>query len=380
MYLIALRMLFGDRGKYLGLVLGVAFTTLLVNQQVGILLGLLDRAGSAVTDAAEADIWVMDPGVTTLDIVLPMRDTELPRVRGVEGVAWAVPLFRGGGTVRTPAGTVEATTVYGVDDSALVGVPQVTLAGRLEDLRRADAVAVDADGYRRIWPGRPYEVGQAFELNDCRAVVAAVVQASPSFASGPIVYTRYSQALQYTNNGRNQLSFILAKSEPGRDPDAVATAITARTGLRAAPTAAFKQDNVQFVIKNTGIPTSFATVVALGVIVGVCVVGLLTNLFVLENLKQFAALKAIGVRNRRIVGMVLVQAAAAGLVGWALGLGAAAAFFQFAGQGDPNFRGFTLPWFVAAGSAVLAAGIMTTAAAVGLRRVLFVDPAVVFRG
>ncbi len=71
--------------------------------------------------------------------------------------------------------------------------------------------------------------------------------------------------------------------------------------VRAAPTAAFKRDNVRFVVENTGIPTSFATVVALGVIVGVCVVGLLTNLFVLENLKQFAALKAkaaSGMRSR----------------------------------------------------------------------------------
>jgi putative ABC transport system permease protein len=379
-YLIALKMLFGDRSKYLGLVLGVAFTTLLVNQQVGILLGLLDRAGSAVSDASEADIWVMDPGVKTLDIVFPLRDTELPRVRSVAGVAWAVPLFKGGGTVRTPTGTVEATVVYGVDDSSLVGTPQTVIAGRLGDLRRVDAVALDVDGFRRIWPGQPYEAGRTFELNDRRAVVVAVVEASPSFASGPVVYTRYSQALQFTNNGRNQLSFILVKAEAGRDLSTVATAITFRTGLKASPATLFKKDNVQFVIDNTGIPTSFATVVALGVIVGVSVVGLLTNLFVLENLKQFAALKAIGVRNHRLVGMVLAQAATAGGVGWALGLGAAAAFFQFAGQGDPNFRGFILPWFVAAASAALAASIMVVAAAVGLRRVLFVDPAVVFRG
>lgn len=373
-------MLFGDPVKYFGLVLGVAFTTLLVNQQIGILLGLLDRAGSAVDDVSEADIWVMAQGVRTLDIVLPLRDTELQRVRGVIGVEWAVPLFRGGGIVRTPAGAVESTVIYGVDDVSLIGVPQATVAGRLADLRRPDSVAIDADGYRRVWPGQPYAVGQTFELNDRRAVVVAVVQASPSFASGPVVYTRYSQALQYTNNGRNQLSFILAKAEAGCEPAGVCSEVMARTGLKAMRSSDFKAANVQFVVENTGIPTSFATVVALGVIVGIAVVGLLSNLYVLENLKQFATLKAMGVRNHRIVGMVFAQAAAAGTVGWALGLGAAAAFFQFAGEGDPNFRGFSLPWTVAAASAVLAATIMMFAVAVGLRRVLFVDPAIVFRG
>ncbi len=63
MFLIALKMLFHDRAKYLGLVIGVAFSTLLINQQMGIFLGLLSRAGAIITDIPEADIWVMDPGV-----------------------------------------------------------------------------------------------------------------------------------------------------------------------------------------------------------------------------------------------------------------------------------------------------------------------------
>lgn len=380
MYSVALKMLFGDRAKYLGLVLGVAFTTLLINQQVGVLIGLLNRAGSTVGDVTEVDIWVMDPGVKTVDVVFPLRDSELPRVRGVPGVAWAVPFFRGGGTVRTSSGTVEGTVVLGVEDATLVGVPQRTLAGRVEDLRQTDAVALDPDGYRRIWPGEPYEVGRVVELNDRRAVVVAVVESSPTFVSGPLVFTRYSQALQFTNNGRNQLSFVLAKVSPGYDADAVAETITERTGLKARPSAQFRWENIAYIIGNTGIPISFGTVVMLGIIVGVAVVGLLSNLFVVENLKQFAALKAIGVKNFRLVLMVLLQAGTAGTVGWALGLGAAAAFFQFAGQNDPNFRGFYLPWYVAAGSGALAAGIMIISTGFSLRRVLFIDPAIVFRG
>ncbi len=89
MYRIALKMLFHDRAKFIGLILGVAFSILLINQQVGIFLGLLSRAGAIVDDVPEADIWVMDPGVKNLDTIFPMRDTELGRVRGVEGVEWA---------------------------------------------------------------------------------------------------------------------------------------------------------------------------------------------------------------------------------------------------------------------------------------------------
>lgn len=379
MHVVALRMLFGDPTKYLGLVLGVAFTTLLVNQQVGLLLGLLGRAGSAVEDASEVDLWVMDPGVSTLDLAYPLRDTELPRLRAIPGVLWAAPLFRGGAAVRNDTGGIESTLVFGVDDVSLVGIPQTLLAGNLADLRQPQAVALDGDGYRRIWPGEPYRVGRILELNDRRAEVVAIVKALPSFASGPVIYTRYTQALQYTNNGRNQLSFVLIKLAPGADAEVVASRIEQSLNLKARTREQFRQDNIQFVINNTGIPTSFATVVALGVIVGLAIVGLLTNLFVLENLKQFATLKAIGIRNSRLLGMVLLQVFTAGSVGWVLGLVGAAAFFAFAGQGDPNFRGFFLPWYVAAASAILAALIILLAATLSLRRVLMVDPATVFR-
>ncbi|HBE71488.1 MAG TPA: ABC transporter permease [Planctomycetaceae bacterium] len=377
---IALKMLFGDSTKYLGLVLGVAFTTLLVNQQLGIFLGLLSRSGSAISDAVEVDIWVMDPGVETLDVVLPLRETELYRVRGVNGVKWAVPFFRGAGTVRTIDGDVEATTVYGVDDVSLIGVPQGIVVGDIRNLRRPNAVVVDEDGFRRIFPSKEFQTGLEFELNDRRAIVVAVVKASPSFSSGPVLYTRYSEALLFTNNGRNQLSFILAKSDGSRNMLKLRNDICQQIGLKAVTSNEFKRANVQFVIDNTGIPTSFGTVVALGAIVGVCVVGLLTNLFVIENLRQFASLKAIGVRNSRIIKMVFVQTGTAGIVGWAIGLGGAAAFFQFAGQGDPSFRGFYLPWYVATGSAALAFFIMLVASIIGLRRLLFIDPAIVFRG
>ena len=88
MFSIALKMLFHDRAKYLGLVLGVAFSTLLINQQLGIFIGLITRAGAVIVDVPQADVWVMDPGVKNLDTIFPLRDTELGRVRGVPGVAW----------------------------------------------------------------------------------------------------------------------------------------------------------------------------------------------------------------------------------------------------------------------------------------------------
>jgi len=379
MFSIAMKMLFHDRAKFIGLVLGVAFSTLLINQQLGIFIGLISRAGAVVVDVPEADIWVMDPGVKNLDTIFPLRDTELGRVRGVPGVAWAVPLFKSNVTIRTGNGELEASLLIGVDDTTLIGLPPQVIMGNIDELRRPDAVAVSEEGFKKVWRNQPVALGKVAELNDRRAVVVAIVKDSPKFTSSITFFTRYSQALQYTNNGRNQMSFIVAKAAQDQTPEQVSENIKVRTGLQAMSSPAFRWKAIEYVIQNTGIPISIGTVVALGILVGIAVVGLMFNLFVLENLKQFAVLKAIGTNNWRLIGMVFLQAIVVGFVGFSLGLFGATMFFETVGK-SPTFQGFFLPWYVAAGSGGVAAAIIVLAALFAMRRVLFVDPAIVFRG
>ena len=100
---VALKMLFGDRAKLLGLVFGMAFSTLLVTQQAAMFVGIMARTANQINVTREPDIWVMDNQVEYVDTAKPLRDTELARVRGVPGVAWAVPFFRGQAVITTPA-------------------------------------------------------------------------------------------------------------------------------------------------------------------------------------------------------------------------------------------------------------------------------------
>lgn len=378
---IALKMLFGDTAKLLGLVFGMAFSTLLITQQASMFVGLMSRTANQISETLEPDIWVMDPAVQYVDTVRPMRDTELPRVRGVPGVEWAVPYFRGQAVITTPTGPLQNGFIYGLDDATLVGLPRDFALGSAEGLRGPDAIAIDLSGYKKLWPGEPLVLGRELELNDRRAVVAAIVRSLPPFQTQPLVYTRYSQALTYTNNGRNQLSYVLVKTAPGLTPAEVADEITRRTGLKAMTADKFRWATMGYYLRATGIPINFGTVVALGVIVGVAVVGLTFHMFVVENLKQYAALKAMGVTNGRLLGMVLLQASVIGAIGYALGLALTALFFELATSSPTSFfRGFYLPWQIALGVAGIAILIMLVTALLSLRRVLVVDPAIVFRG
>ena len=376
---IAIRMLTGDTAKFFGLVFGVAFSTLLIAQQLTIFVNLLERGAAQVRNVPSADVWVMDPSSRTAEVTVPMPSTDLFRVRGVAGVSWAVPLIIANAVVRTAEGKVEGVSVIGVDDSTLIGLPRTMLLGARDDLVAPDAIFIDGVGARKLFPDRPDPLGIRLELNDRRAIVRGTVDANPSFTSGVLLYTRYSNALNFVPGTRNRMSFVLARAADGTDPGALAARIERDTGLKAQTSPEFARDGVDFIIENTGIPINFGITVALGFIVGVAIVGLTFSLFIRDNIKQFGALKAIGVTNGKLRAMVGAQAGTVGFIGYGIGVLLAAMFIFFGSAGADEFKGFYTPWQIPAATAGVVAVMILLTGFLSLRTVLKTDPAEVFR-
>jgi putative ABC transport system permease protein len=376
---IALRMLTGDRQKFIGLIFGIAFSTLLITQQLTIFVNLISRGASAVYNVGTVDLWAMDPASRTTDVSFPLPSTALDKVRSVKGVEWAVPYLQSAATIRTPEGDLEGVTLIGVDDSTLIGLPRKMVKGDETALYEPDAIFVDDVGAERLFPQGVDPIGRVLELNDKRAVIRGVVDTTPSFTSQVLLYTRYSNALSYVPGTRNRLSFVIARTARGEAAKSVATRISGQTGLKVRTRDEFAADGRNFIIENTGIPVNFGITVALGFIVGVAIVGLTLSLFIRDNIKQFGALKAIGVTNNKIRLMVAVQAGLVGLVGYAIGVMGAVAFVNgFAASGG-FFKGFYTPWQIPLMTAVVTVVILTLTGLLALRTVLKTEPASVFR-
>jgi putative ABC transport system permease protein len=376
---IALKMLTGDRSKYYGLVFGVTFATLLMAQQTSIFMGIMGRTASQIIDVRDADIWVMDNKVRYIDEVPGLPDTALERVRGVAGVEWAVRLYKGQVRARLPDGNFRTVILFGLDDTSLVGAPQEMIAGQVSDLRRPDAVIIDKAGYEYLWPNEPYRLGRTFEMNDHRAVLVGVCKVSPPFTTLPVIYTRYSQTTWYVPRERDTMSFVLVRPKPGVSPDEACQRIHEQTGLLALTQRQFFWKTIFYFLSSTGIPVNFGITISLGFLIGVAIAGQTFYLFTIENLKQFGALKAMGLSNRRIVGMILLQAVVVGLLGYGIGIGLAALFFESTGH-ITHLAGLHLYWQVMAGSGAAVLLIIVMASLLSIRRVLVLEPAVVFRG
>lgn len=375
---IAIRMLTGDRQKFFGILFGIAFSTLLITQQLTIFVNLLERGASGVYNVSSADIWVMDPVSRTTDVSFPMPATALDRVRSVPGVAWAVPHLRANASVRTGDGDLEGVTIIGVDDATLIGLPRNMAVGDRHALEQPASVIIDDVGATRMFPAGVSPIGERLELNDQRAIIRGVADAIPSFTSQVTLYTTYSQALTFVPGTRNRLTFVLVRSEPGIAPSVLADRITRQTGLRARPRDDFARDGVNFIVENTGIPFNFGITVVLGFVVGVAIVGLTFSLFIRDNIKQFGALKAIGVHNGKLTRMVAVQAGMVGLIGYGLGV-LGTVVFIWAFSSNPTFKGFYIPWQVPLLSLAAVTIIIAFSGWLALRKVLNTEPAAVFR-
>jgi len=390
---VALKMLMGDRAKYLGIIMGLTFASLLITQQASIFVGLMTRTFGFVSDTGLPDVWIMDEKVQFIDDIKPMQDTMLLRARGVEGVQWAVPLYKGILRARLPNGLFQNCNVIGLDDATLVGGPPYMVEGKLSDLRRAESVIVDEAGAtgklaRPPLPGPdgkidpkakpiPLKVCETLELNDKRAVVVGICRVSRTFQSQPVIYTTYSRAVQFAPRERKLLSFIVAKAAPGVDPKELAARIKRETGLAAFTNSEFSWKTVTYFMKYTGIPINFGIAVVLGFLVGTAIAGQTFYNFTHDNIKQFGALKAMGASNWRLLRMILLQSVMVGLIGYGLGVGLASLFGQLSGRSELAFR---LLWQTLAVTGTAVTVICLLSACLSIIKVMRLEPAIVFKG
>jgi putative ABC transport system permease protein len=377
MNFVALKMLFGDRAKYLMLLAGLTFSTMLIVQQGSIFWGLMTWSQSGITNI-NVPVWVTDHQINQVEEIKPLADTAVTRVRSVPGVDWAVPLYKGLQRARLLDGNFEQIALVGIDPSTLIGRPGTVLEGKITDLRSPESVAVDQLGVERLGGPEKIHVGATFEINDHRARIVAIVKTQKSFQNFPFVYTTYERALSITPPERRKLSYVLAGPVSGVTPEELARRIQEETGLGAYTEDQFGWKTIRWILKNTGIGVNFGTTVLLGFVVGMAIAGQTFYLFTVENLRQFGALKAIGASTGMLARMILLQSFTVGFIGYGVGIGLATLFGLTAASGGR--LPFKETWPLLVGVFVALMVICSLSSAISIRKLAKLEPAVVFRG
>ena len=371
MSLLAIRMMFHDRAKLIGTLLSVIFATVLVNQQLGVFLGLLGK-NTMFVDNAGADLWVVPPSTQTLQGGSPISLYTLNQARVAPGVAWAEPLLFGTAIMQRPDGGSEPVTLAGTRLSHLAGGPWNLVAGDVAALAYPDTVFFE-DSQREKLGG--LNLGSVRELNSHRVIVGGFTWGLNPFGP-PYAFTELETAREILHVAADQTTFVLVRIQPGADLHAVQADLAARLPNALVVTRAEFHDSIVWYLIRAQLGISFGTSTAFAVIVGFVIVSLSMFSAVVDNVREFGTLKATGATTFDLAKLLLVQAISYAFLGSTIGLFLVTRMSE--GIRSANLS-LVLPPQLFVGTYVLMTLLCVFASTLALWRVRNVEPGMVFR-
>jgi putative ABC transport system permease protein len=360
-----------DRIRFAVTVLGIAFAVFLMIFQGSLLVSFL-QAASKVIDATDSDIWIAARGVSCFDFSAPLPKRFVEIASGVPGVAETSRLLSNFARFRKPDGQSQFVSLIGAEPGS--GLDMYTTPDSSSKVRIPDGVWIDESHAELLGVKRyPQEV----EINRKRAKVLAEVRGYSSFLGSPYVFTSYEDAAHYLDAPSEETTYILIRVASPKVLASVKAELQRRLpDVDVMTRAEFARRSQLYWITQTGAGGAILTAAVLGFIIGLVVASQTIYATTMENLEEYATLKALGASRLYVVGVVVTQAMLCGIAGFALGYVATQPAVEFVGRAiawlsTPSW----LPW------TILPPGLLMCcfAALISIRAALNVEPAKVFR-
>lgn len=361
-------MLLDQPAKSLGTLLGVVLSTFLMAQQLSTFLGILGRV-AAFADGTRADIWVTSPTTEDTDITDTVPARYVAAAAGTEGVAWASPLVQGMSRATRPDGVRELVKVVGVQAPRFAGLPE-TSSGSLAGPGRILVSTAE----RPLYGGA--EVGDRLEVGGRTLVIAGYFDGVDPHGNYSYVFTNLADARAVTGMSEERATFVAVGVERGGDVDGVAARLRARLPeAKVFTREALRSATIGQFMRRTPVGVVFGMGAVVAALVGSLVAGVTLFSSAVDRTRDFGTLRAIGATGRDLISLILAQA----LVFFVVGTSAGFAVFALVKIHATSAPMLAPPWMLAA--VALGSLVSVVLASLGaIRRVLGVDPAIVFRG
>jgi putative ABC transport system permease protein len=369
---LSLRMIADAPMKSLGTLIGVTVSVFLMLQQASLLLGILGRV-SAFADETDPDIWVASAGTESTDATGTLPASRVGAAAGTPGVAWAAPVVQGLGSVTRPDGVRELVKVTGVEAPRYAGLPRSLAEGTTPaSLRGSGRILMNA-GDRETFGGA--RLGDRLEIDGRAVFVAGFFKDMDPHSPYYYQYANLDDARALTRMPADRITFVAVGIAPGEVPEIVKARLAARIPHATLFTRRELRDaEIRYFLVRSPVGVVFGMGTLIAALIGAAIVAVTLYSTVVDRTRDYGMLKAIGARRIDLITLLLAQAWSFALAGIALG---GAAFFTVR-YAFPSLPMAVTPAMLGgiAGAALVSC---TAASLLAIRRVLSLDPALVFR-
>ncbi|WP_299609685.1 ABC transporter permease DevC [uncultured Tateyamaria sp.] len=314
-----------SKARFAAALAGVAFATLLVFMQLGI-LGALNSSTIAPYSFFDADIIISAEDANTLTDGSNVARSRLFQALGVAGVASGTPLYIGSLDFQLDGGSTASLQTYALDTQGQAFVTR-TVAQQFDRLIPENTALIDTamrgvptsafDGLRA---GQPF----AFEIKGKTLTAVGTLKMGGGFTADGTLFVSDQTFLRFfSERSSGAPNHILLKVADGAEPDEVVTRL--RTVLPAEAVKVQTLEgaaNADLAYQTTERPTGiiFGFGVLIGIIVGIVIVYQVLSTDVADHLSEYATFKAMGYGQPFFLGIVFEEALVLAVFGFIPGL------------------------------------------------------------
>jgi putative ABC transport system permease protein len=345
---LARKNLLEDLPRFLVALAGIMFAVMLVTLQTGIFNGFTRSTGQLIHNST-ADIWIASERWVQIELTLPIPVSHLITARQVPGVGRAEAITFSNALWRSPASEITFVRVIGFDPNGQLFAPVNIQQGSISALKEPYTTIVDRTTLNSLGVKN---VGDRVTVNSLPARIVGFTQGNRSIVSNAFMFTSLENANAFLTSGQvsnvtcqlpkgseeltctniytkpvqplapvqpppvpnklvasDLITYILVQAEPGQDLQALKQRLQAALpNTRILTREEVTEKNQTFWQKRTGIGFVLGLGALVGIVVGVVIVGQILYSSVSDHLKEFGTLKAMGVSDREVYGVIIEQA------------------------------------------------------------------------
>jgi putative ABC transport system permease protein len=369
---LAARNLFHDRLRFIATIIGIVFSIVLVNVQMGLFVSF-GRMVTTMIDHASADLWIVPQGTRSFEDPAPLDESERFRALSVKGVADAVPIVIGFSEWRVPGGKATPIFVIGSPMKGQGLQPWNVVEGNLDSLAIPGAVAVDKSYFGRL---AVKGMGAIAQIHNTKAQVRVISDGIRSFTTTPYIFATLDRARRFIGMPSNKDTYVLVHLAPGANLDKVRAKLQQTlSNVEVLTPREFGARSRSFWLFGTGAGAALFAGALLGMIVGTVIVAQTLYSSTKDHLYEFATLRAIGSSGLYIYTVIIIQALVSAVIGFSI---AAAIGVVVVNATADSALPIAMPPDLTAGLFLLTVAMCVLSAVSAIVKVMRMDPAMVF--